>query len=227
MTVESVDFSYDGDRPALTGIDLTIPVAHRVAVVSLRCAGKTSWGPSSRGSTPRFRPRDGPRAHGRRDPGSARFQRNAAGEPHARGPGGADDDLLAALHVTRSAHLLDDLPDGLDTAVGADGHDLTAAVSQQLALARLVLADPDLAILDEATAEAGSSHAGLLDRAADAALRGRSAVVIAHRLTQAAACDRIIVLDDGRIFEEGPCAIRRTASTRSWAAGPVACVGAG
>ena len=204
VTVESVDFSYDGDRPALTGIDLTIPVAHRVAVVGASGAGKTTLGAVIAGI---------------HSPDSGRVTVPArtvvvTQEVHVfsgtlrenltlAAPEATDDDILAALHVTRSAHLLDDLPDGLDTAVGADGHDLTAAVSQQLALARLVLADPDLAILDEATAEAGSSHAGLLDRAADAALRGRSAVVIAHRLTQAAACDRIIVLDDGRIVEEG------------------------
>lgn len=66
-----------------------------------------------------------------------------------------------------------------------------------------MLADPELAILDEATAEAGSTHAGLLDRTAEAALRGRTGVVIAHRLSQAATCDRILVLEHGRIIETG------------------------
>ena len=68
---------------------------------------------------------------------------------------------------------------------------------------RVLLADPDLAILDEATAEAGSAHAHVLDDAAAAVLQGRSGVVIAHRLSQAAACDRIIVMEHGRIIEDG------------------------
>jgi ATP-binding cassette subfamily C protein len=72
-----------------------------------------------------------------------------------------------------------------------------------VALARLVLADPELAIFDEATAEAGSTQAGLLDRAADAALAGRTGLVIAHRLSQAAACDRVVVMERGRIIETG------------------------
>jgi ATP-binding cassette subfamily C protein len=99
--------------------------------------------------------------------------------------------------------LLDLLPDSLDTVVGTGGHPLTDAQAQQLALARILLADPDLAILDEATAEAGSTHAGLLDRAAEAALRGRTGLVIAHRLSQAARCDQIVVMEHGRIIETG------------------------
>lgn len=87
--------------------------------------------------------------------------------------------------------------------VGTGGHELTAAQAQQLALVRLVLADPDLAILDEATAEAGSSHAEQLDETAHRALLGRTGIVIAHRLTQAAVCDRVIVMEHGRIVEEG------------------------
>ncbi|WP_438862155.1 hypothetical protein [Paractinoplanes aksuensis] len=71
------------------------------------------------------------------------------------------------------------------------------------ALTRLLLADPELAVLDEATAEAGSTQAGPLDRASRAALAGRTGLVIAHRLSQAAECDRIVVMDHGRIVETG------------------------
>ncbi|MDD7940443.1 ABC transporter transmembrane domain-containing protein [Actinomycetospora lutea] len=92
--------------------------------------------------------------------------------------------------------------------VGADaatvgGHTPTAAQAQQLALARLVLADPAVAVLDEATAEAGSAGARVLEAAADRALRGRTALVVAHRLTQAAAADAIAVLDAGVLVEHG------------------------
>ena len=75
---------------------------------------------------------------------------------------------------------------------------LTAERAQQLALARIVLADHPIVILDEATAESGSSGARALERAASAALEGRTALVVAHRLTQAAAADRIVVLEAGR-----------------------------
>ena len=132
-------------------------------------------------------------------------------------PEASDRDLRAALEATGAAALLDLLPHGLDTPVGAGGHQVTDAQAQQIALARLLLADPELAILDEATAEAGSAHARLLDRtaeagsthahlldrAADAALSGRTALVIAHRLSQAATCDRIVVMEHGRIIETG------------------------
>ena len=90
------------------------------------------------------------------------------------------------------------------TVVGEGGHEMTAAQAQQLALARLVLADPAVAVLDEATAEAGSAGARELEATADAATEGRTTLVVAHRLTQAAGADRVIVLEHGQIVEEGP-----------------------
>ena len=95
------------------------------------------------------------------------------------------------------------LPNGLDTHVGEGHHKLTAAQAQQVALARIVLADPPVVILDEATAEAGSAGARELELSARAALAGRTAVVVAHRLTQAAECDEVAVMADGRIVEQG------------------------
>jgi ATP-binding cassette subfamily C protein len=74
---------------------------------------------------------------------------------------------------------------------------------QQLALARLLLLNPDVVILDEATADAGSAGADLLESAAEAAMAGRSALIVAHRLSQAARADRVILMDKGRILEEG------------------------
>lgn len=75
--------------------------------------------------------------------------------------------------------------------------------AQQLALARILLLDPALVILDEATAEAGSAQAGLLDRAAEEVLRGRSSLVVAHRLDHAALADRVLVMDNGEVIEAG------------------------
>jgi ATP-binding cassette subfamily C protein len=87
--------------------------------------------------------------------------------------------------------------------VGEGGRDLTAAQAQQLALARLVLRDPAVAILDEATAEAGSLGARGLEQSAAAATAGRTTLIVAHRLTQAASADRVIVRDHGHVVESG------------------------
>ncbi|MGH3878876.1 MAG: ABC transporter ATP-binding protein [Actinophytocola sp.] len=105
--------------------------------------------------------------------------------------------LVGALAWVRA------LPAGLDTVVGESAHRLTAAQAQQVALARLVLADPTVAILDEATAEAGSAGARLLERSARAATAGRTTLIVAHRLTQAELADRVLVLDGGRVVETG------------------------
>lgn len=118
-------------------------------------------------------------------------------------PDSSDRQVHAALSAVGAAPWVATLPDGLDTRVGAGEYPLTAAQVQQLALARLVLRDPPVVVLDEATAEAGSSGARDLEVAAAALISGRTAIVVAHRLTQARACDRIAVLDDGLVVEFG------------------------
>ena len=111
-------------------------------------------------------------------------------------PDASDDTLQGAL--SQIGVCVD-----LDTMVGDGADEVSATLAQQLALARLVLADPAVVVLDEATAEAGSAGARVLEDAAERALRGRTAIVIAHRLTQAAAADRIAVMDKGRVVEVG------------------------
>ncbi|WP_326563731.1 ABC transporter ATP-binding protein [Micromonospora peucetia] len=118
-------------------------------------------------------------------------------------PDATDAEVTAALDLVGVTDWLRTLPDGLDTCVGEGGRQLTAAQAQQLALARLVLADPAVAVLDEATAEAGSAGARDLDRAAMAATEGRTTLIVAHRLSQAATADRIVVLEHGRVAEHG------------------------
>jgi ATP-binding cassette subfamily C protein len=118
-------------------------------------------------------------------------------------PSATDEQLRAALRTVGALDWALALPDGLDTVVGTGGHTLTVVQSQQLALARLVLADPPVAVLDEATAEAGSAGARVLDGAALRALEGRTGLMVAHRLTQAATADLVVVLDRGRIVEQG------------------------
>jgi ATP-binding cassette subfamily C protein len=116
---------------------------------------------------------------------------------------GAHDDALRRALSTVGADWFHALPDGLATIVGEGAHSLTPMQAQHLALARLILADPAIAILDEATAEAGSTGARELESAALAATAGRTALIVAHRLTQAETADRVVVLDAGRIVEQG------------------------
>ncbi|MEE6260465.1 ABC transporter ATP-binding protein [Plantactinospora sonchi] len=97
-----------------------------------------------------------------------------------------------------------DWVEGLATVVGSAGHPLSAAQAQQLALARLVLADPHTLVLDEATSLLDPRAARHLERSLAAVLRGRTVVAIAHRLHSAHDADRVAVVEDGRITELGP-----------------------
>lgn len=118
-------------------------------------------------------------------------------------PDASDADLSRALAAVGGQALATDLAHGLDTEVGPEGHQLTTAQAQLVALARVALSDAELVLLDEATAEAGSAHGTQLDAAARAVLEGRSGLVIAHRLDQAVDADVILVMDGGRIVERG------------------------
>ncbi|MEW2546914.1 ABC transporter ATP-binding protein [Streptomyces sp. NPDC047002] len=118
-------------------------------------------------------------------------------------PGAPASALRAALDRAGALAWAEALPEGLETVVGSGGAGLTAVQAQQLALARLVLADPPVAVLDEAAAEAGSAGARQLAAAAREVLRGRTSLVVAHLLDQAVTADRVVVLEGGRIAEEG------------------------
>ncbi|MHC9045521.1 ABC transporter ATP-binding protein [Microbacterium saperdae] len=115
----------------------------------------------------------------------------------------ADDDRLQLAIEQVGAGWILRLPDGLDTVIGEAGHPLTPGQAQHLALVRVALSEASVVILDEATAEAGSVDAALLDGAALAAIGARTGVVIAHRLSQAVTADRILVMRDGRVVQSG------------------------
>ncbi|MGI5121627.1 ABC transporter ATP-binding protein [Marinactinospora thermotolerans] len=118
-------------------------------------------------------------------------------------PGASDEQVVAALAAVGAHDWATTLPAGIHTEVGENGLRLTAHQGQHLALARLVLADPAVVVLDEAGAEAGSAGARILEHAAVAATEGRTALVVAHRLQQAVGADRIVVLEQGRVAETG------------------------
>ena len=118
-------------------------------------------------------------------------------------PDATEDDMVAALKAAQVWSLVDSLPSGLETVVGDRGHRLSGGEKQRLAIARLLLKGPGLIVLDEATAHLDSESEQALQRALDHALRDRSALVIAHRLSTVRHADLILVVDDGRVVERG------------------------
>ena len=126
----------------------------------------------------------------------------AANLRYAR-PGASDDDLVGACRAARIAGLVASLPDGYDTIVGERGYRMSGGEKQRLAIARVLLKDPAVVILDEATAHLDSETETLVQQALAAALHGRTSVVIAHRLSTVRAADQILVLDRGTVVQRG------------------------
>ncbi|WP_029723592.1 ABC transporter ATP-binding protein [Salinispora cortesiana] len=118
-------------------------------------------------------------------------------------PAATDDELWAALAGAQVADLVRALPDGLDTVVGERGYRFSGGEKQRIAIARVLLKAPSIVILDEATAHLDSESEAAVQQALSVALTGRTALVIAHRLSTVREADQILVLDQGRIVERG------------------------
>jgi ABC-type multidrug transport system fused ATPase/permease subunit len=118
-------------------------------------------------------------------------------------PEATEDDLWEALTRARLGDLIRSLPDQLETVVGERGYRLSGGERQRLTIARLLLAQPRVVILDEATAALDSTSEAAVQAALAEALDGRTAVVIAHRLSTIRAADQILVIEEGQILEQG------------------------
>jgi ABC-type multidrug transport system fused ATPase/permease subunit len=118
-------------------------------------------------------------------------------------PGVTEAEIWDALERARLAGLVHTLPDGLDTLVGERGYRLSGGERQRLTIARLLLAQPRVIVLDEATAHLDSESEAAVGEALTQALAGRTALVIAHRLSTVRAADQILVVEDGEIVERG------------------------
>ena len=220
LDATDVRFSYVDGRDVLHGVDLDVGVGERIAMVGPSGAGKSTLGRLLAGIHP---PRTGAVTVG--GVGLVELPLDdlrghvalVTQEHHvfvgtirenlalAIPPGGdsGDEAIRAALDAVDALVWVELLPEGLDTVVGSGGRTLTAAQAQQVALARLVLADPHTLVLDEATSLIDPRAARHLERSLAVVLEGRTVIAIAHRLFSAHDADRVAVVEDGVISEFG------------------------
>lgn len=217
LRAQDVRYAYVADRDVLHGIDLDLEPGERVAVVGPSGAGKSTLGRLLAGIHP-------PRI-GLVEVGGVRlvdlpldtlrtevalvtqeqhvFVGTLADNLRLARPGASDEQLTEAFKAVDAIEWVEALPDGLETVVGAGGYPLTPAQAQQVALARLVLADPHTLVLDEATSLLDPRAARHLERSLASVLEGRTVVAIAHRLHTAHDADRVAVVEDGLLNELG------------------------
>lgn len=216
IVVDDVRFGYRAGHDVLRGVRLKVRPGERLAIVGPSGAGKSTLGRLLAGIE---HPGTGSVTVGNvpvcdLSPDQLRrhivlvtqehhvFRASVRDNLLISKPGAPDAELRAALRGV-GATWADELPDGLDTEVGPQGHRLDSAQAQQLALSRVVLADPHTVILDEATAMLDPTTARDTERALAAVLEGRTVLAIAHRLHTAHDADRVAVMEDGRLTELG------------------------
>lgn len=218
VTFEDVSFTYEGaELPALDHVGFSVPAGETIALVGPSGGGKTT----AASLVPRFWDVDA---------GSVRvggidvrdidphvlmdrvafvfqntrlFSTSILENVRAARPDATREQVIEALHDAQCDDIIEKLVDGVDTIIGTAGTYLSGGEQQRVALARAILKDAPIVVLDEATAFADPENEVLIQRAFSRLLRGRTVVMIAHRLSTVVNADRIVVLDRGHVVEQG------------------------
>lgn len=214
---EGVTFSYPGRRPSLRGVDLVIPAGTTAAFVGATGSGKTTltklllrfYDPSAgrvlldgvdiRG----YDPRELRRAIGFVSQDTFLFHGTARENIAYGDPEKTNGDIEAAAATAEATEFLRTLPQGYDTLVGERGQKLSGGQRQRLAIARAVLKDPPILVLDEATSAVDNETEAAIQKSLDRLVVGRTTVMVAHRLSTIVKAQRIFVLSDGAVIESG------------------------
>ena len=215
---KNVSFTYDGaETPALSHVSFTAEPGQTVALVGPSGGGKTT----AASLIPRFwDATSGTVAVGgvdvsQIDPhvlmdqvafvfqNNRLFKASILENVRVARPEATREQVLAALSAAQCQDILDKLPEGIDTQIGSEGTYLSGGEQQRIALARAILKDAPIVVLDEATAFADPENEVLIQKAFSTLTKGRTVIMIAHRLSTVVGADKIIVLEEGRIAEQG------------------------
>ncbi|UAW99545.1 ABC transporter ATP-binding protein/permease [Halopseudomonas nanhaiensis] len=217
VSFEQVSHAYSAERPILHQVSFDIPAGHTLAIVGPSGAGKSTLarllfrfydvdggfirvdGQDIRGVT-----QDSLRRAIGVVPQDTVLFNDSIGYNVAYGsPGASEDDIWRVLRMAQLEPFVRDLPDGLDTPVGERGLKLSGGEKQRIAIARVLLKDPPILILDEATSSLDTHAERLILDALNVVARKRTTLAIAHRLSTIVHAERILVLDQGRVVEQG------------------------
>jgi ABC-type multidrug transport system fused ATPase/permease subunit len=217
LRFEHVTFGYDPDRPVLRGLDLALAPGSTVALIGRTGSGKTTL----TSLLPRFYdPQAGSVTLDGVDVRDLRlsdlrgaiatvaedtflFSTSVAGNIAYGVPGATREDVVEAARKAQANEFIEALPEGYDTVVGERGLTLSGGQRQRISIARALLVDPRVLILDDATASVDATTESRIRLALQTVMEGRTTIIIAHRLSTIALADEIVVLEDGRVAARG------------------------